>query len=286
MGGKRRYICLDGDYFPIETNLFSINNRAFKYGDAIFETMYVSKRQILLFNEHIERLFFSMKQLKMEADISFNSDYISKKIISLLNANKLFIGARVRITVYRDSKGFYTPQTNNISFVIEADELLNTKYEFNTKGLHIDTYTQIKKSNNYFSGLKTTNSLLYVMAGIYKKEKKVDECVLFNEDNFVIESISSNIFIVKNNIIFTPSLDQGCINGIMRNTIIDVALSYGYSVVDEAQLKINDLRTADELFLTNAVFGVQWIMAFGGIRYYNKVSKILINELNKTSSLI
>ena len=286
MGGKKRYVCVDGEYFPEELNVLSVKNRAFKYGDAVFETMYVSKKQILLFNEHLERLFFSMEQLKMQYDTLFNADYIHKKITRLLNANKLFVGARVRLTVYRNSDGFYTPQTNNISYVIEAEERLNTKYELNLNGLRIDTFTEIKKPINYFSGLKTTNSLLFIMAGIYKNEKNVDECIIFNEDNLLIESISSNIFVVKNNVIFTPALDQGCLNGIMRNAIIDIALAKGYSVADEAQLKINDLKTADEVFLTNAISGIKWVMAFGGIRYYNKVSKLLIYELNKTLSLV
>jgi len=256
------------------------NNRAFKYGDALFETMFSFANRIPLFNQHIERLVNSMKTLKMEIPDKFNinKDSLFYEITRLLNKNKLHKGARVRITVFRTGEGLYTPEDNHVSYLIDASGIENTEYKLNTQGLRIDIFTEILKPQNIFSNLKTTNTLLYILAGIYKKEKRVDDVLLLNDNYNVIEALSSNIFIVKDNQIYTPSLEDGCVNGVMRNHIIYIAKQNKISIKHKPII-MEDIESAEEIFLSNSILGIRWVGGYLRKRYYNKISTLLSSYL-------
>lgn len=273
------YICFNGSFHKEDTPIFTAQNRAFKYGDALFETLHASGTIVQFFPEHTQRLAESMISLKMQVPKSFD-EVLLRNITKLLNKNKLYQGARVRITVFRNDGGLYTPTSNETSYLIEATKLENDQYVLNKKGIVIDLYPEIKQPKNIFANLKTTNALLYTMAGIYKTENNFDDCLLLNEDNNVIEAISSNIFYVKENSLFTPSLSEGCLRGIMREQIINIALSLGYTVFDDCTIKPDELLAADEIFLTNAVSGLKWVVAYKDRRYYNKVAKQFTQQLN------
>ena len=281
---NKNFICINGNYKIKDEYIFKISNRAFQYGDAIFETMFASHNQVRFFSEHIERLVNSMKILKMKVPERFisNTDSLHREITKLLNKNMFYKGARIRLTVFRNSTGLYTPQSNEIEYVIEANKLDNTKYELNSKGLKIDIYDEILKPKNILSKLKTTNTLLYILAGISKKEKFLDEILLLNTEQNVIETLSSNIFYVNNNIIFTPPINEGCVNGIMRKNIIKIATENNMEI-SISKITKEDLLNANEIFLTNAISGIKWVSAFRTKRYYNKVSKILIDKLNNAN---
>lgn len=277
---NKQYVNIDGIMKLQDNFVIKSNNRAFKYGDALFETMFSSANKIPLFNRHIERLINSMKILKMEIPDKFtiNKDSLFYEITRLLNKNKLHKGARVRITVYRTGEGLYTPENNNISYLIDASGIENTEYKYNTQGIKIDIFTEILKPQNIFSNLKTTNTLLYILAGIYKKEARVDDVLLLNDNYNVIEALSSNIFIVKDNQVYTPNLEDGCVNGIMRNHIIYIAKKNNISIKYKP-LTLEDIESAEEIFLTNSISGIKWVGGYLKKRYYNKISSLLASYL-------
>ena len=181
------FILFNGDYHLKESFGLSYKNRAFSYGDGLFETMHANGTEIQFFNDHLTRLMFGMKVLKMEIPTVIESGFIEKEIIKLLHKNKLYQGVRIRLSVFRNEGGKYTPTDNNISYLVETDYIENDYYQLNNKGFMIDVFTEIKKPINQFSNLKTSNSLLYVMAGLYAKEKKLDDCLLLNEDGSPID---------------------------------------------------------------------------------------------------
>ena len=278
---KGQFVCFNGEFIRhAEINL-SANNRAFKYGDGVFETIRIKNKEPLFYTEHIKRLAFALELLKIEFTVEFLKETLKQNIIRLLNANKFFVGARIRVTIYRDSDGLYTPTDNKLGYLIEATELENELYTINKRGLKIGIYDDIKLDYNEFSSFKTINSFPYILAGIYKKQNGFDDCILVNNSNNLIEGISSNLFVLKNNVLFTAGTESGCINGIMRNIIIDIALSKSMTVFDEALINENDLLNADEIFLTNVISGVRWVLSYKKKRFYNKFSKTLISELNK-----
>ncbi len=270
----------NGDFYSEDTALFTAENRAFRYGDSLFETIHCNGTQIQFFEEHIERLKLGMNQLHMEIPDNF-PETIEKNIKSLITKNKSFLGTRIRLSVFRNSGGLYTPNTNRISYLIESSKLEEPRYFLNKKGLKIGLFDTYKKTSNSLSAFKTGNSLPFILAGLHKSEMKWDDCLLINERQNLVESVSSNLFVVKDGILFTPSLESGAVNGIMREQIIQIALDLGITVYDDCIMKAEQLIEADEIFLTNAIVGIRWVVAYGERRYFNRSAKILIEELNK-----
>ena len=278
-----KYICLDGLYVKQDKPLLEINNRSFLYGDGLFETIHANGTEPQFLEKHLERLINSMHLLRMEIPSFFTSEYFKDHIKGVLTRNKQFKGARVRITIFRKSGGLYTPETNHVSYAIDSSLLNSDVYALNPTGLIVDTFPDILKPFNTLSMLKTTSSLLFVMAGLYRIENKLDDCLILNENERICESISSNIFIVKGNKFYTPSLKEGCLPGIMRDIMCNIIRQNGYQLNNDCSLTVKDMLLADEVFLTNAISGIKWVMGFRQKRYYNKTSKILINLLNKTA---
>jgi len=270
----------NGEFYSDDTALFSADNRAFRYGDSLFETIHTSGTQIQFLQEHIERLTLGMAQLNMEIPVNFHST-IEKNIKRLITRNKSFLGTRIRLSVFRNSGGLYTPTTNSISYLIESSKLDEPKYFLNKKGLQIGLFDTYKKTSNSLSGFKTGNSLPFILAGLHKEEMKWDDCLLINERQNLVESVSSNLFVVKDGILFTPSVESGAVNGIMREQIIQIALNLGITVYDDCIMKPEQLKDADEIFLTNAITGIRWVVAYEERRYFNRSAKTLIEELNK-----
>lgn len=276
-----RYVILNGKALKNNEPVFMHFNRAFRYGDAIFETLHANGTEIQFFSKHFERLKKAVQTLKMKFPVNLTESLLYAEAKSLLVRNKLFQGAKVRITFFREGAGTYLPQTNEISYFIETEKIESDKYELNKKGIILGLYTEIKKPIGPFFSFKSSNAQFYVLASIYKNQHSFDDVLLMNENDNIVEATSSNIFLVKKNQIYTPSTEEGCVEGIMRSIIIDLAIKRRITVFDDCIITDKDLLEADEVFLTNAVKGITWILAYKNRRYFNKISKILTNELNK-----
>jgi len=274
-------IVLNGTFKTEQESSICFQNRAFLYGDSIFETIRVNNRNILFFEEHLTRLVSGMKILKYDIPDKFTifRDKLKDEILSLLNRNKIFKSARVRITVFRKFGGFYTPETNEINYLISTLQLKAEKFILNTNGLQISVFNELKKPINKFSPYKTGNSLLYTLAGIYKTEIAVNDCLVLNEKNQIIEAVSSNLFLVINKTLITPPVSDGCINGIMRNEIITYAKLYDIPCIEHSVYE-NDLLSAEEIFLTNSINGIQWVVAYKDKRYFKRISDFLLRKIN------
>lgn len=275
------YICINGTYFKTGKSPLNLLNRSFHYGDGIFETIHANGTEPQFIERHMERMMESMRLLRMNIPDFYSTDNFTRFVKGLLTRNKQFRGARIRITVFRNNDGLYTPEGNDVTFVMESTELEQDTYILNKQGYRIEVFPDILKPVNALSSIKTTSALLYVMAGIFRLENGWDECIILNQQKKICESISSNIFLQKEDKFYTPSLAEGCLPGIMRQVIIECIRQEKFFVEDMCSLTPEDLLLADELFLTNTITGIRWIVAFRQRRYYNKSSKLLIDKLNK-----
>ncbi|TXB65891.1 4-amino-4-deoxychorismate lyase [Vicingus serpentipes] len=274
------YINYNGKLFASDEQIFSINNRAFKYGDALFETIRVVNGKLCFVEDHFKRLKQGVELLKMKSsNISFND--VKVQIEELLVKNNIKEGGRVRLTVFRDAEGFYQPINEKKAYVIEAKSIDNNYFELNVNGLKVDIYSEQKRSTSKLSNIKTTNSLQQILAGIYCKENELDECLMLNKHGRIAEAMSSNVFLYKNNNIYTSSLEEGCIDGVMRKQILKIAAKMNINIF-EGMVNGSMLLQADELFLTNAVKGIQWVESFKEKQYTNETIQLLINELNQS----
>lgn len=273
------FININGEILASGEANVSVGNRAFKYGDGLFESMRMMNGRLMFADLHAERMRAGMDTLQVEGGDVVTQGFLEDKVRQLAIRNNIQNNARVRITVFRDAEGLYSPSGNNMGYVIEMSRTDQPDYAANYKGLIAQVYEDITKPINLLSNLKTCNSLLYVMAGIFRKRNSLDEVFILNQKGFLCEGMSTNLFILYQQNLYTPALEEGCIAGVMRSVVIRLAEENGIQVV-EAQINPDILNEADEVFVTNATNGIQWIMGFNGKRYFNKLSNELLGYLN------
>mgnify|MGYP000555915682 FL=1 len=256
-------------------------NRAFLYGDAVFETVKIVNSKILFLEDHYFRLMASMRILRMEIPMNFTMEYFEEQIVSVVKNNGFSNSARARITVYRNDGGFYLPITNNISFLIHTSFLENQSFVFETKECEVDLYKDFYISKQLLSTLKTTNKVINVTASIYANENSLDNCILLNDSKNVVEVLQGNIFMLQGNTLITPPLSEGCINGIMRKQVLTLAKKIEGLEIIEAVISPFDLQKADELFFTNVIKGIQSITKYRKKEFTTTIANVLIQKLNE-----
>ncbi|MBE8714926.1 aminotransferase class IV [Sphingobacterium hungaricum] len=273
-----QYINFNGSLVLDTETILTSENRAFRYGDGIFETMLWQDGTIRYLHLHVARLQDSLRMLYMEDFQKYDGYFIKSKVEELIRKNN-FIGqkVRVRLIVYREGSGLYSPDTNRSAYVLQVSRMPDTIRD-KKLGLIVDLYTEYKKPYSELSKLKSNNSLIYVMAGLYKKKHAFDEVLILNQEGFLCEGLSSNLFVYYEKTLYTPALSQACVAGVMRSVVMDMATDEQIPVV-EAEISPEIMKRADEIFCTNAVQGVQWVMGYKQKRYFNKISRILQEKL-------
>lgn len=274
------YVNNNGVLILNNTYVLKVGNRAHLYGDGLFESIRVVNGLPINFENHYKRLTDGMKALKMVQHQNFTQDFLYQQIVELLRENKISKGGKVRLSVDRKQGGTYLPKTNEVDYFIESYPLPNNEFILNDAGYVVDLYDDIKKTITFLSNYKTKNGLIYIMSKLAAKEKKIDDLLLQNNKLGIIEGSSSNLFIVSNGVLYTPSLDLGCLGGTMRMQIINLAIANNIKVY-ECNITPQNLLVADEVFLTNAISGIIWVGSYRTKRYFNTLSKQFINLLNE-----
>jgi branched-chain amino acid aminotransferase len=273
------WINFNGKFYRADAYLLGVNNRAFCYGDALFETMRWHDKKILFFHDHVDRLFSGMQFLKMKIPKKYSAAFLQNQVYELIRRKNITSDARIRLQVFRNEGGYYTPTDNSVQFVIAAESIRNDNYVLNEKGITLDIFSELQKSKHRLSNFKTSNCLIYVLAGIFAKENKIDDCLILNTDGNIADSISSNIFLLKNETLITPPLADGCVDGLMRKNILRMCLKKKIKT-EEKSIQVNTLLEADEILLTNVIQGIRGVKQFREINYKNDFSKFLSREIN------
>ncbi|MEC5165969.1 branched-chain amino acid aminotransferase [Flavobacterium sp. PL11] len=256
------------------------NNRAFLYGDGVFETLKIINNKILFLEDHYFRLMSSMRVVRMEIPMNFTMEFLEEQVLLLVSANKISESARARITVYRNGGGYYLPHNNSISFLINAVGLDSKDYLIENNSYEVDLYKDFYITKQLLSSIKTTNKIINITASIYASENGLDNCLLLNESKNVVEALQGNIFMLMDNKLITPPVSEGCLNGIMRKQIILLAKKNENLEVVEAIISPFDLQKADELFITNVIKGIQPITQYRKKSFVTKTSVALLAKLN------
>lgn len=255
-------------------------NRAFLYGDAVFETVKIVNSKVLFLEDHYFRLMSSMRVIRMEIPMNFTMEYFEGQILALATAKNMEISARARITVYRNDGGYYLPKTNTVSFLINVEGLGSAMYSINQGDYVVDLYTDFYVTRHLLSSIKTTNKIINITASIFADENGFDNCLLLNDSKNVIEALQGNIFMVKGNTLITPPVSEGCLNGVMRKQILALARKIeNFDVVEQA-ISPFDLQKSDELFITNVIKGIQPVTKYRKKEFATNVSQLLLQKLN------
>ncbi len=253
------FLCFNDEFLPSDQPLITVQNRGFRYGDGVFETIKIFQGKIILDTFHFDRLFLGLQLLCINPS-NIDKDKIAKQIADLCKMNNCRESARVRLAVFRNDD-------NSASYVIEAVPLA-VPNRLNETGWTIDIYPFARKSMDAFSNLKTANYLAYVLADKYASEKAVNECLVLNTENKICDASKANIFLVKKNEVFTPALHQGCVSGVMRRLVIEELKKAGYTLYQK-EVDEKMLFESDEVFLTNSINDIRWVGSFRNKTYAN-----------------
>ena len=257
-------VLLNGDFIQSENSGW-MNNRAFLYGDGFFESMRVHQGRIIHADLHESRIRHAMELLEFEGPDLADFSKLEDKINALIRKNQLSTYVRIRYTLFRQADGFYAPDNNNTGYLISAFPLEDT-YTFPGQGKPAIPYTRQAKARGPFSCIKSISSLFYVMAGIAVKHAGVEDCLLLNTSGNVIEALSSNVFFWYNNTLITPPLSEGCVDGVLRRKILDLADKNGIPC-REQMIAESEVMLADEIITTNAIRGIQYFSTLNGKTY-------------------
>ena len=271
----KTYYINNGKLFEVSVSTLSVSNHSYRYGDGLFETMKMVNGKINLLEFHFERLFYSMQVSGFRVPVFFSEKKITDEILQLAEKNNCIKLARVRLTVSRGEGGM-NDCDDKLQYTIEciaADENVNL---FNENGFIIDIYPEAVKSCDKFSNLKSTSCFYYVMAARFAKENKLNDSLILNQHGHICEASIANIFWIKDKIIYTPPLSGGCVAGVMRKYLLGRLPEAGCEVA-EKQCSADDLENAEEVFLTNAVYGIRWVKSCGNNNYRN-ASAVLFHK--------
>ena len=272
-------INFNGSLLPSD-GFLSSSNRAFLYGDGVFETLKVVNQKVIFLEDHYFRLMASMRIVRMQIPNNFTLEYFEEQVISTAQAANCAASARIRFTVFRNDGGYYLPQTREVSYVIQVSPLENVKYSFSDAVYEVDLYKDFFISKQLLSTIKTTNKMISITGSIYAQENDLNNCLLLNNDKNVVEALNGNLFMLLGTKLITPPTEEGCLNGIARKQIIALAKKMEGIEMVEAPISPFDLQKADELFITNIIQGIQPITQYRKKTYTTNVSAQLLEKLN------
>ncbi len=210
--------------------------------------------------------------MAFDVPASTTSEKLKAGIISLCEQNKCEISGRVRLSAFRGNGGLHDGD-NTLQYLVECAQVDDSARRLNLNGLVIDVYPGARKTGDSFSNLKSANFLPYTMAARYAKQNNWDDCLVLNTSGRIADATIANIFLVKDGRLTTPALTEGCVSGVMRRWLIETY------PVHEAALAVEDLLSADELLLTNAVQGIKWVKQFRTKTFAYTMAAKIHNEL-------
>jgi len=271
----------NGKILKEHTPFIGADNRGLRYGDGLFETMKMKNGQLVLENEHFARLWKGMAVLQFAIPKHFDPEKLTEEILLLAKKNQHDKTARIRVTVFRGDGGLYDAADNIPNYIIQTWALPQDNGALNSNGLDIGIYTAVKKSCDLLSNLKTNNYLPYVMAALEAKKQKWNDAVVLNSYGRICDTTIANIFLIKDETVYTPALSEGCVAGVFRKYIIDQLAVHGFACT-EKEITTENLLDADEVFLTNSIYNIRWVKTVNDNNFGNTITQKIYALLTPT----
>lgn len=250
----REMVFLNGKFLSIKEAKLPVVSPGFLYGWGLFETMRAYNNRIVYFDAHLDRLTRSARLLDIRCPYSL------AKVKEIIYAAVKISGLRdayIRLTLWKCEKG-----ADTLIIARKYQPCSSRKYK---KGFRASISPLRQNENSFLAQLKTTNYLLHRLAYAKAREKDFDEAIILNQKGNIAEASRSNLFFIKDKELFTPSLESGCLNGITRRVVFDLAKKYHIKAY-EGNFCILDLYASDEAFLTNSLMGIMPLVSVEGRR--------------------
>ena len=273
------YVSINGKIQNADQAAIAIDNRTFRYGIGLFETLLAISNEVQQLSFHWNRLQQGLQLLDFQTPSFFNEAALLKAIQGILNKNKHNKYARIRIQFFANAGGILETQQNTCNYLIETSAIDASICELNENGLVVGIHTLYKKEIDPLSVYKINGRICYAMAAQEAKEKKWNDALVLNSQGNIIESSISNIFWIKDKTVYTPPVSEGCIAGIRRASWISTLNEKGIPII-EMPLSKEMLLEADEVFLTNSIRKIRWVYAIENKIYENTFIRKQILKLN------
>ena len=279
-------------------------NRAFYYGDGLFETIRLQGKRLVFWEDHLARLKRGMKILglnpgvnkisgnispgtragendpeEIETELSNWGKQIQEEIKRIIPPGAVSPDDvhRVRLSVWRAGGGKYTPETDGIDWLLEIEPVVKVKEEKEpTKSIRLIPFNHIKLGFGPLSSLKTLNTLPYVLAARFAKIQAYDDALLLGPEG-IAETSRANLFAVIKGNLFTPPLTAGCVDGVLRKNVILWTENEGIPFT-QAPISLKMISQATEVFTTNVIQGIVPVSEIKGTDILLKTSKLPVTR--------
>jgi branched-chain amino acid aminotransferase len=210
----------------------------------------------------------------------FSSKSLQDEILLLTRQNKASAAGRIRITVFKGEGGIWEPPTTAFNYIVQCWPLDKPEFTMNDNGLDIGVFEAVRKSCDAFSNLKSNNYQIYALAAQFAKLQRWNEAVVINHHGRIADTTIANLFFIKNDVVFTPALAEGGVEGVMRTYLMEQFKTSGITS-SEGAFEPAELETADEIFCTNAFYGIRWVKRWGNKLYGTQKAPLFFNRFVK-----
>jgi branched-chain amino acid aminotransferase len=269
------YIFLNGKIIPDTERCISSGDRGFLYGDGIFETIRSYKGEPFKIAEHLERMRCSAEKLKIS--LEHTDAEISENIRELIEKNSVQ-DAYIRITLSRGEGGSALQMSDGLKSTILIQVKSFTPYDerLYEEGMSLAVSRHRRSTTSPIYSHKTTNLLTSILLKEEAGSRSAHDSIVLNTDGYVAECIVSNIFMVKDGSVITPSLDTNILPGITRSTVLDICQNSGIPAREE-RFKVETLIKAEEVFITNSLMEIMPVSRVED----NKIGKVTPGKITQ-----
>jgi branched-chain amino acid aminotransferase len=269
---------INGQIYANDDAFISIFNTSLISGDLIFENIIVSRNKVLFYEDHYFNLLSSMRILKIKIPMSFTPEFLEKQLLSLY-AKSGFVDDNIlmRILICNNVASKVNP--NSVKYYIYDTQKINYS-SINFEKYTLDVFKDYFKNTGLLSNLTTNNQLIQRIGLRYCQENDFNDCVILNNSKTISESLNGNIFMVMNDKVFTPPLNDGSNNNVIRTKIIELINNdiEGFDVIEQS-LSVFDIQKSDELFISNINFGIQSVRKFRKKVFTDEITSLIMNKL-------
>ncbi|NKI32055.1 aminotransferase class IV [Croceivirga thetidis] len=275
----------DGRLIQGSSDFLNHQNRAFKFGDAIFERLRLISGKLVFWEDHYFRLISSMRILRMKIPMEFTMEFFEQEISRLTTENSAEANFEVHLFIFRKNSEGLSQGQNLVSYLIELKPLAETFYQIKSKPFELELFKDYYIAPGLLSSLSSSNNLVLTVAEIFSKENDYDACFLLNSNKSVIGTTKGNIFLVKENLVKTPQVSEGVKNTVIRKNVAGIFEKWDDYEFQQEPVSPFELQKADELFVVDDILGIIPVSKYRKKEYSNEVAKKLVGRLNTLARL-
>lgn len=273
-----RYININGELVIEVDAAIPATSRSIFYGDGCFETFVSYRGKFLHFGDHFERLQAGLKYLEMRSELTELK--LRKEIQKLLDKNDLGNeDAVVRIQCFREGGSGYFDVSDRSGFIISNRTISPKNVGLNLKSVSTRAIPSIALERK----VKLSNSINYIKAAQQAKRKGGDDALMLTTNDKVSETTIANIFWIKGNQVYTPSVDCDLLPGVTRAIVINLVKENIDTTVEEGEFGLEDVLNADAVFCCNSVMEIRTVASINDLSFdeNHPLAKKLIQEFQE-----